>query len=263
MANSKPPLIAGIVLGIWLSWLYAFILNEANRVNLRGIALPDPPGGVVGYYLGAILVGAVIGLLCTWPKQLWLGTLAGSAAGALLTFLAPWKPSPIPASQIVLPLDLVFNQFFPIALALAPFTILARLSAKQLSSNTSGFQLVLRIVLPLLTTGIVAGEGVMALYPPETRDAFFLTQKLVDGGLQAPNASQLPQPLQDVLGFIPNATGRYTLELSYDLARFQGPQLMINKTTANFLIVARFQNGFTLACVFAPRVTSPPCANFR
>jgi hypothetical protein len=263
MTSLKPPLTAGIVLGIWLAWLYAFISNEANRVILRGIALPDPPGGVVGYYLGAIAVGAIVGLLSVWPKRLWLGILAGSAAGALLTFLAPWKPSPIPAAQIARSLDLIFNQFFPIAFSLLPFTLLLRISARQLSSNAGGAQSLLRIGLPLVTTGIVAAAGVLSLYPADARDAFSLTQKLVDEGLQASHASELSQPLQSVQGFIPNANGRYTLELSYELDRFQGPQLTTVTTATNFLIVARFKNGFTMACNFAPSVTTPPCANFH
>jgi hypothetical protein len=82
-------------------------------------------------------------------------------------------------------------------------------------------------------------------------------------GLESSSSLQLPEPLQAVQGFIPNATGRYTLEWSDDVERFMGPRPVTNRQSSYFLIIARFQNGFSLACIFAPGVRQPPCANFK
>ena len=41
MSNPKTLRSAGFFFGIWLSWLYAFVADQVNRVSLPGITLPD------------------------------------------------------------------------------------------------------------------------------------------------------------------------------------------------------------------------------
>lgn len=260
MAGRRSLHTTGIVFGIWLSWLYAFVADQINRMNLPGVPLPEPPGGMWGYYLGAIAVGALMGLVCVWPRSIWLGTALGGLLGSALTFLAPWQTvlNSLNSSSGIS----VITIFFSLALVLMPFALLTRLSVNGLVMNGEGWLSPRRLGWPLLTILIVVWLGSTNLYSVSVREAFYITHKLIQQGIEASNQSQLPESLQPVQGFKPNATGSFTLEWSKATAKFMGPRPVVDRNT-DFLIVARFRNGFSLACDFLPGVQQPPCASFR
>jgi hypothetical protein len=262
MAGRRSLRTTGIVFGIWLSWLYAFIADQINRMSLPGVPLPDPPGGMWGYYLGAIVVGALMGLVCVWPGNIGLGIALSGLLGSALTFLAPWRLalSSLESSNAISISALAI--FFSLGLVLMPFALLARLSVGSLSLSGEGWLSLRRIGLPVLTILIVAWLGSANLYSASVREAFYITQKLIQQGIESPNQSQLPESLQPVQGFKPNATGSFTLEWSNATAKFIGPRPVVDRHT-DFLIIVRFRNGFSLACDFPPGVQQPPCANFR
>jgi hypothetical protein len=91
----------------------------------------------------------------------------------------------------------------------------------------------------------------------------YVTQGIIEKGMQAITVSHLSDPLKAVEGFIPNANGSYTLERSEEVERFMGPHPVTSRTNSDFLIVARFHNGFSMACLFAPGASPPSCANFN
>jgi len=263
MVTQKSLRISGIMFGAWLSWLYAFLAEELNRISLPGITLPEPQGGLFGYYLGAILVGVVIGLACTWPDSTWLGALLGGIAGAALAFITPWQQATVSSLQAVGAVILTVTTFIPLALILMPVAWLIRVSANRLPAGGEGRFSIRQAGLPLLATALVVVLGVTTMHPPEVRKAFYATQAIIQQGMQARSAGALPAALQDVQGFIPNANGRYTLEWSDAVNRFQGMRPVTSRQNSDFLIVARFQNGFTMACIFAPGAKQSPCANFQ
>jgi hypothetical protein len=261
MAGRRLPRTTGIIFGAWLSWLYAFVAEQINRMSLPGVPLPDPPGGMWGYYLGAIVVGALVGLVCVWPRNIWLGSALGGLLGSALTFLAPWQPAlnSFSSSSGIS----VITIYFSLALVLMPFVLLIRLSVNGLSVNGESWLSPRRMGWPLLTILIVVWLGSTNLYSVSVREAFYITQKLIQQGIESPSQSQLPESLQPVQGFKPNAAGSYTLEWSRSTAKFTGPRPVVDRPNTDFLIIARFRNGFSLACDFPPGVQQPPCANFR
>ena len=105
--------------------------------------------------------------------------------------------------------------------------------------------------------------GSFSLYPQDVQDGFNATQRLMQNGLKATAPAELPPPLKDVQNWFPNATGRYTLEWSEETERFLGPVQVTSFTHSDFLIVVRFTNKFTFACIFSPGVKTPSCANFE
>ena len=263
MSNPKALRSAGFFFGIWLSWLYAFVAEQVNRVSLPGITLPEPQGGVWGYYLGAVVAGALIGLACTWPDNSWAGGALGGLSGACLVFLAPWQQAFSSSARVFGTVLLMLTTFIPMVLILAPVALLIRFSVNQLPTGSGGSLAPRRLGLPVLTTLLALVLGFMGLHSSEVKAAFYQTQALVEQGLDISDAGGLPEQLQPVQGFIPNATGRYTLEWSDDSARFMGPRPVTSRSASDFLIIVRFQNGFSLACVFVPGVKLSPCANYQ
>ena len=176
MTSQKSLRVAGIIFGAWLSWLYAFVADQVNRVNLPGISLPDPQGGVVGYYLGALLVGALIGLVCTWPENNWAGAALGGLLGALLVFFAPWQQALGSGRQAFGAFFLTLTTFIPMVLILMPFALLVRWSVNRLPTGLEGLLSPRRIGLPLLTTALAIALGLSGMVSADGRTAFYQTQ---------------------------------------------------------------------------------------
>jgi hypothetical protein len=263
MSHPKSLRSAGIFFGMWLSWLYAFVADQSNRVSLPEIPLPEPQGGVWGYYLGALVVGALIGLACTWPNNSWAGGAFGGLSGACLVFLAPWQPAFGPMLRMLGANSLIITVFIPRLLVLVSVALLIRFSVNYLPPGIEGFLTPRRLGLPVLTTVLALVLGFTGQYSGEMKTALYQTRVLVEQGLAVSDAGSLPEQLQPVAGFIPNATGRYTLEWSNLTARFKDLRPVSSRSASDFLIIVRFQNGFTLACVFAPGVKLSPCANYQ
>lgn len=263
MTGQKSLRLQGVVFGVWLSWLYAFIADQANRINLPGIPLPDPQGGLVMYYFGAVLAGALVGLACTWPENNWVGAGLGGLVGAFLAFLAPWQQALGSSSRTVGIMVLTITTFIPLTLILAPISMLLRLSVMHLPITAAGMLAPRQIGLPVAVTILAVVIGIGGMHPPEVKDAFYATKSMIEEGMKAANSGQLAESLQSVQGFKPNASGRYTLEWSDATSLFMGPRPVTNRQNSDFLIIARFQNGFTLACIFAPGVKLTPCANYK
>jgi hypothetical protein len=158
---------------------------------------------------------------------------------------------------------LTLTTFLPLALILTPFAFLVRFSVNNLPSRMEGALSIRRIGLPVLATILAAWLGVSTLYPQEVRAGMYVTQGIIEKGMQAITVSHLSDPLKAVEGFIPNANGSYTLERSEEVERFMGPHPVTSRTNSDFLIVARFHNGFSMACLFAPGASPPSCANFN
>lgn len=216
-----------------------------------------------GYYGGALLAGALIGLACTWTDNTWLGSVLGGVTGAILVFLAPWQQMFTSSSQSFGVFFLTLTTFLPLALILTPFAFLVRFSVDHLSPQ-GGSRISLRQYgMPILATILAAWLGVTNLYSEDARGAMYMTQALIEKGMQVKTAGQLSDSLKPVQGFIPNANGRYTLEKSDVVERFMGPRPVTSRTNSDFLIIARFSNGFNLACIFAPGIKQPNCANFN
>lgn len=263
MKTKKFIRMGGIIFGAWLALLYAFVSIQVNVSSLPGIPLPGPAGGYLSYYAGYMLAGALIGLIACWPENKWVGALLGGVAGAVLTFYLPWRNALQSPESAVGVLFLTITGFVPLVLLCAPLSLVIRLGVENLPTQVSGSLNIKRIGLPLGATLIAVMLGFTSMYPKEVQDTFFITRDLVDKGISATTQAALPEPLQAVRNWFPNATGKYTLEYSTEIEKYNGPRPVTSRMSSDFLIVVRFQNKFTFACAFAPNVKVPSCTNFE
>lgn len=253
----------GAVIGAWLALVYAFISLQAVRLSLPDLPLRDPTGGTLGYFFSFALVGTLLGLAVCWPEKTWLGALAGIGASAVLIFLLPWKdPLGPPGQTIGVQFHFLATYTAPVVFMLV-MTFMARLTINYLPDRPQGGIVIGRFAWPLAATALAVVLGSLAAYPPAIQDGLRSTQGLVQQGLQATGPNALPGALKGVQGWFPNAAGQYALEWSAALGRFKGPLPAKPYTANEFLVIVRFENQFTFACIYGPEIEAAVCANYE
>jgi hypothetical protein len=210
----------------------------------------------------AVFAGLMV-LICAWPQGTFLGVLIAAITTSVLvgligsfygTQFSAQRVGGIFASLTVLLLPLI-------GLFGAVFTLLRWLVNKQVEYHADHASLLRRLVVPGLLLCLVAGISASALYPPEGRQRIQEMNALVQAGIQAPDAAGVPPAFAKFAdSFKQRATSDYALQwLKSDLiewrigrpAEFQEWQLSI--------AVARFENGWMVACLFAPDERPPNC----
>lgn len=252
----------GVIFGAWLALVYAFVSDWINRAFLPGIPLAEPQGGIFVYLITSLLIGALIGLVTCWPHNTWIGSLLGGIAGAVIVFLGPWKIALATPEQAIGTFFLTLYTFMPLMVLLIPAAFLIRYSVSHFPTHRQDALNPRRVLVPVLVSVLAIILGVLALYPEEVRVGFQTTHQLIQQGMKA-GSKNIPEKLQSVQGFFPNANGRYSLEYSQDVEDYMGLRPVTSRINSDFLIVATFENGFSLACVSAPGLKEPAsCANW-
>jgi hypothetical protein len=263
MNNLRFTRISGAVVGAWLAVIYALVSVEINRSSLPGIPLPEPSGGIFGFYLSYLGAGAALGLIACWTDNKWAGVVTGAAIGAVILFFLPWKNALGSSTLVLGAIFLTLTTFLPLLIIILPVTLVVRQTAESLPTRLEGSLSLDHLRWPIGATILAIVLGSFSLYPPEVQDGFNATQRLVKNGLKATSPAELPAPLKDVENWFPNANGKYTLEWSEDTDRYMGPVPVTTFLHSDYLIVVRFSNKFTVACIFSPGVKTPSCANFE
>lgn len=254
--------IGGMLFGGWLALVYAFIADWINRAFMPGIPVAEPEGGVFVYLVTSILIGALIGLITCWPHNAWIGYGLGGVAGAVLVFLSPWQQAANSPEQAIATLFLTLYTFMPLMILLIPAAFLIRFSVSHFPMQRADLSNPRRVIVPLSATLLAMVLGFFSLHPEEVRYGFYSTNTLITQGLRS-SPNTLPDQLQAVRGFFPNANGRYTLSYNQDMDTYMGPRPLTARLDSDFMIVVRFDNGFTFACVSAPGQKEPAsCANW-
>lgn len=253
--------IFGVAFGAWLGAVYALVSQAINWIYLPDIPLAPPSATPAGYIIEYIFLGALLGLICSIPENRYVGMLLGGGFSALwITILAlrsVWGGEFFSAALILLLLT-----FMPLILLMVPIALIIRLGvdAQQVDPERP-YLWARRYIIPAFLTLVVVILGVLALYPKDQRAAFVYVHEMIQQGQQSSSFATLPEPLQDVRGFMENARGSYQLSWSDRVETFFGP-VPVGPELSQFLIIARFENGYGLACVFSGNRPKPNCANY-
>lgn len=255
-------LLYGAGFGAWLGGIYALVSQTINRIFLPGIPLQAATGSLFTYVMQYILIGALLGVACALPENRWVGVALGGFTAACLIALAAlanrWGQASFGMTFVT-----IFLTFMPIVVLMMPAAFLIRLGADAQQVDPSRPYLwARRYLIPLVLTLFVVGLGTLSLYGPEVRDAFQYNNAMVRDGLLAGSQNRLPGPLRDVAGFLEQSSGRYSLEWSDRLDTFFGPR-PAGAEMSQFLIITRFDNGFSFACVYSQNRAVPNCTNYR
>jgi hypothetical protein len=266
MAHHTYRRLIGALLGAGLGLAYGLVSQTINMFALPGISFYQPPFGpwvnIAVYTAGA----ALLGLAAAWPADGVVGTLLGSAVVAVVFVAVVLLTTKLDPERVQGTVMAVAFLFLPAFGFLVPFVAVLRWAASQQEeARIEGGGLWKRLRLPIALLILVGAIGATSLYPPQGRAVISRMNALVQAGQQAPNMSSLPNALQpgDVNRFVERATASYTLEWQdTNLNRYAIPRPMSDPQKQS-VVIARFENGWTVACLFANVDAEPECRDFE
>jgi len=257
--------VFGLALGALLGLVYGLTSQTINRIILPGIPLYQPPLGPAGNTLLIALLGALLGMVAAWPTGSIAGTFAASTvAAALLTFvsfLSVRLTEQNTAGMIVAALFILL----PLIGLMVPLLGLFRwVVNKEMEARREAASTWRHLRAPLALIAVFAVIGALALFSPEARQELLVMDRLLRDGLTAQSADASPAALrtEDVGGFSRQAQGAYTLEWTQkNLNRFRIPRPGRN-FDSHAVVLARFANGWQLACLFMAPAEPPECKSY-
>ena len=253
----------GLILGVLLGLAYGVVSQLINLVAMPGIPLHQPPAGTFANILLIGLMGGVFGALACFPASAAKGVILGgiaSLAGIFAYMIVRLGGLGLGSALIS---SAVLSA--PMAWLTLPVIALLRWAAERLVDTRSGGEpLLMRARLPV---ALFLGMALLAsfeLLPAQARDTLRRTDALIQEGLRAGSAAQLPAPLRgpNVTVFSPAQPAAYTLEWTQqDLDRFieLRPSSNFDEHTA---VIARFKDGYLLVCLYPTPRQEPTCADY-
>jgi len=260
LKSRRRNIVFGAFLGAWLGIVYAYTSHVINQIFLPGIPLAAPDGSLGIYLARNLQLGALFGAITALPENRLAGVaLAGFAASVFASgaaLMQSWGIDSFSSTLIT-----VLLTFLPMAVFYFPLALIIRfgIDAQHIDPDRP-YLWARRIIIPVLLTLLVVVVGSFSLYSTDAREAFQYVNQMIQEGMAAP-VDSLPVPLQDVKGFRENAGTAYTLTWSDRINTFNGPR-PAESEMSQFLIIARFDNGFSFACVFSASRNVPNCTNY-
>lgn len=257
--------LIGMLLGAGIGLTYGLVSQAINYIALPGIHFYQPPLGAVGNTVLYVFVGASLGLVNAWLPNAVTSTFLGSATGALMITLSALLAGGSDSDGISTKAAMTALIFLPIAAALVPLLALHRWATnKEIEARIDQIPAWRRVLAPLALLILAGIVGAFSLYPARARIVISRMKVMLQAGTATSDVSGLPTPLQSdrVGGFLQQAQGSYTLEWDHtDINRFAIPRRMVERSEES-VVIARFENGWMLVCLFPNANTEPSCKGF-
>ena len=256
---------SGLILGALIGLAFGSISQGVNPLLLSGIPLYQPPFGPIGNSLLALLMGALLGLLCAWVEPSIPGILLSSGVGAALALIVAMNIGRTPLFMLPATAIGVVFLWLPFTGMLFPVMALFRTTINKLmDSRNERLTLPSRGWLPLLLVVAAGALGWTLVLTAPARTIVARNQQLLTEGLAAASTDELPAPLRgkDVDDFRSHASRNYQLAWEnknltvYAIPRPAGPEHEIS------VVIARFDNGWNVVCLYPNLQTEPRCRSF-
>lgn len=259
--NDSARRVLGLVTGLMMGLAYGLVSQLINPFFLPGVPLFHPGSSLAADILFTGLVGGLIGLISAWFDEALPGVLLGSLAGALITTLFSFVGSNTNVDYFLGLFVLLIMTFLPRAVVFVPLAALTRWTLHVWAEEFQSVSFsIVKLLLSLLLPAALAGAlGAFSLYPSQGRQALQATHHLIQMGMQATTQEGLPEALKKVDGFLQNAHGAYTLELSDDPDILPIQRPLLTSGEQEYAVLVRFENGYRFGCVFTPNYPQPVC----
>ncbi len=252
--------LIGLALGALLGLVYFAVSQGVDRLLLPGVPLYQPPLGFLGNLALGALWGSIVGLICAWPYSTAIGVALASLASISVTIVRGLAGIDESVGRLVI-IGLVLG--VPAALFMVPammalrWTIngLVNMRIQRLSPRG-------RWRGPLLLLALMVIVAAFSVHGAKARTLLARTDDMVQAGLAAASAADLPAELQALRSgsFRASASAEYTLEWTdTDLDRFVDLRPASNYSEHSAVIV-RFDNGQSMICLYPGVDVRPNCA---
>ena len=274
MSHSMFRRLIGLALGAIFGLGFGLVSQTINAFYLPGVPLHQPPLGPAGNIAAVIAGAALLGLISAWPENSVLGILLGSTASMgvfVLNSVLQMRTAPELKTGVIL-ISLIFLLLPLVALAVPAVGLLRWAANKQAEARHDREPLRKRIPFPLALLLVVSALGAITLYRPDARTVLARMNLLIQEGQGAgaaagPSAALrtgLPRALQapEVGDFRTLGRGAYTLAWEKDDENHYRIPRPVGNPFDQSVAIARFTNGYTLACLFPTPIDAPECRQF-
>jgi hypothetical protein len=255
----------GLLFGLMTGLIYGLVSQLVNALAISGVTFYQPPFGTFGNILMWMAIGAMLGLVTSWPGGSLFGVLIGSLVAGLMLQTSVFFSGSL--SRNLLPKVIGLIGFYvPFAALAVPLLGLLRLAANE---EREWYDLPIyawkRLRLPVVLVAVAGGIGIMSLYPPTGQVTIVRMNSMIHTGLQAGSPAALPQPLQDKLvgDFTHKATPDFNIALdTQNLTRYMIPYTQLGQFDPA-AVIARFSNNWTLVCLYVNPNEDPFCRGYE
>lgn len=258
----KFPQIGGAITGALFALLNILTTNLVNKIFMPGIPLYNPDASLVSV-LSYTAAGALIGLVAVWPESTWVGVIYSGMVGGAMLYAQTWIRALTNPLGSVGSIFWSFYTLLPMMVFFMPLGWLVRTAFFSLMGPNYNPLYRRNLRMPILAIVLAVGLGAASLYPMNVRTSFSKMKNLVDLGLQAPTHAEVPAAFEHAYDFPENTLGSYTLQYTTEIDLFQWHLPAAADSTNSYLIVARFENDYAVACVYGDNITTTICSNFN
>ncbi len=255
--------LLGGLLGLGLGFLIGLVSQEINPLLVPSISFYQPPFGALVNILLATAIGGILGMAITWPSGSVNGVLLGAVvAGAMLAGAV------YVLSELASGLDMGGRAslgllLLPLAGMAIPLTLIFRLAVNRAEeARRDPPRAWQAIALPAALVLAAVLIGLTAMVPPAGRVELLATRQLIDANM---GSATLPVSLKPpyVRDFPTRAQGTYRLEwTNRDLNTFAIPRGSLANESEHAVVVAHFENGYWLACLYEGEQDVPTCRDW-
>lgn len=262
--------VFGVLLVAASGFAYGLISQTINALFLPGIPLYQPPFGILGNILMAVLIGISLGFLVASSETGAVGVLWGSFLGALFVSVATMLTGQVEDEIFWRKIVAITIAFIPIAAILAPLLILFRwaIGREEDAYRNAGKGLaptfLRRYALP---ASLVLGAGLLGLFSLYSDVGRAVTPRmdaLIKQGRQASRFEMLPEPLRDrdVRYFFEHKNQPYRLAWDKDSGNRYAIPRPAGSGYDTSIVIARYEDGYLLVCMFPGKTGEPSCKDF-
>lgn len=260
----------GLIFGTLTGLAYGLVSQCGNAVIMPGVPLYQPPLGMFGNLALFTIIGALLGLAAAWSDTSIKGVLLSSAVGALLLSIVNLLTGQMTGAQIITrKITALLIIFAPtmagIALLMFVFRWITDREEATYRERYSGFPTnrLARAGIPLLLVLSFALLGLTSIYNAQARSATTRMHTLIQQAAPAQQSTEaLPKPLQPPNVTMFQARGRGAYQLQWDKDETNKYAIPRPAGSDQSTVIAHFDNGYLLVCLFATQGGDPECRDF-
>jgi hypothetical protein len=252
----------GLIIGLLLGIGYSMTANMINVWVMPGIPLQETQLSRFTLIVVSTAFFGLLGLLAAWTDENTPSIILSAVVGTLVSSI--WTLIFDSGSRIGATLFILFFIFLPRVFFYVPFSWLIRWLVDKITHHAYGARvpLIKKITPVFISFLIIVLIGSFTRVSEAEQTSLIRMKELIEEGLPVSSRAELPDPLQDVSGFVQRAEGKYSFSLGADPDLLPVQRPFVKYGEEEPFIIVQFENGFRFGCVFSPPYIMPACIDY-